>query len=198
MTEWIDDYNIDAYSFIIHNKQNFHLKNTYSYIHDWLMDEGFQGINIDTNTGDCVEYYYQEGRPAPGKRELRAWWRMVMDTPEGESKFYRYRVNLDFFVFNITKTDIMFQGKKTKADNAEMIFTVKGILELDYNKRWRNHPILSKLYPFFSKRVFKDIREGHEEELRRRMMRFQEEVKKILNLQQFDTYEKRIQEDRGL
>jgi len=197
MTEWIDDYNIMAYKFTIHNKQTFHLKNTYTYIYEWLIDEGFEGINIDTPEGKNIEYYYQEARPTPEKRELRVWWRLVMDPPGG-SNFYRYRVNLDFFVFNITKTELMFQGKKTKADNAEMILTVNGILELDYQKKWRNHSILKNLYNFFSKRIFKEVREGHEEELRRRMMRLQEEGKRILNLQDFQTYEKRIQEDRGL
>ena len=197
MTDWIDDHNIRAYKFVIQNKQIFHLKNTYAYIYEWLMEEGFQGINIDTLTGGNVEYYYQEARPSPTTRELRAWWRLVMDPPGG-SNFYRYRVNLDFFVFNISKADIMFQGKKAKADNAEMILTVDGILELDYQKKWMKHPILKNFYTFFTKRIFKEIREGHEEELRRKMMRFQEEGKRILNLQEFETYEKRIQEDRGL
>ncbi len=197
MTVWLDPYRIDAYSFTVHNKQTFHLKNTYTYIYEWLMDEGFEGINIDTPTGDRVETYYQERRPSPEKRELRAWWRTIMVPQEG-SNFYRYRIDLDFFVFNITKADIMFQGKKAKADNAEMILTVHSILELDYQKKWRNHPLLKNFYEFFSKRVFKVIREGHEEELRRKAMRMQDEVKKILNLQQYPEYPKRFQEERGL
>ena len=197
MTTWIDEDKIMAHQFVVHNEQVFHLKNTYTYLWDWLKDEGFLGLTQDEEPiEERIETYYEEKRPQPGMREIRVWWRTAM-VPEGNT-FYRYRLNFFYEVLHIKKVDIMFHGRKATADDGEIILRVDAILELDYQRKWRGHAILKHLFPYFSKRIFKKIREDHEEELRRRAVRLQEDIKRLLELQNYEKYPERFHVERGL
>ena len=186
---------IPAHDFIIHNEQVFHFKNTYTYIWEWLKEEGFEGL-YDESNGERIEFYYDEKRPQPGMREIRIWWRTAM-VPDG-NPYYRYRLDFFYEILHMKKTEIIFEGRKATADDGEMILIIKSYLELDYKDLWKKHPFLKLWDQFFRRRIYKENIEQYKQDLIRRSTRLQEDIKRILELQEYERVPERFHVQRGL
>lgn len=184
-----------AHEFMIHNEQVFHFKNTYMYIWEWLREEGFQGLYDDMN-GERVEFSYDEKRPDKGLREIRVWWRTAY--VPNDSQYYRYRMDLNFEVLHMKKTDIIFEGRKATADDGELLLTVKSYIEVDYMNRWKNHSFLKLWDQFFRRRIYLENLYQHKNEMIRKATRLQEEIKRILELQNYEKVPERFHVQRGL
>ncbi len=196
MTEWVADpktgekKNIRAHKFTIQTKQVFHLKNTYTYVYEWLLEEGFESETED----DKYETMYDEKIAPDGGRVIRAWWRSTMD-PDNNS-YYRYRLNIFYEINGIKKTEAMFKGRKIKADNGEIFIHGEAILELDYKNMFKAG-LLLRLSKWFRLRLYKKQREYYEEDLRRRATRLQEDMKRILEIQNYEKYPESFHDIKG-
>jgi hypothetical protein len=196
-TKWVsDEYgnlrNIEAYHFVIQVKQVFHLKNTYTWAWEWLKEEGFIGLDEEK---ERIETMYDEKIDPDGKRTMRVWWRCIYDPDK--SSYYRYRMNIFWEMNGIQKTEIMYKGKKMKVDEGEVFLHCWSILELDYDRNWLKNPFLKRLDKLFMKRIYKKQREHYEEDLRRRAMRYQEDMKRIMEVQNYEQYPERFHTEKG-
>lgn len=194
-TWWPDDKgvkrNILAHKFVIQTKQVFHLKNTYTYVYEWLKEEGFKALD---NT-DRYETMYDEVNAADGARTMRIHWR-ALKNPDGNS-YYRYRFNIFYEMNGIRKTEVMFKGRKINVDNGEIFIHCWAILELDYDNMFKDSNFLKRFDSLFRKRIYKKQRESYEEDLRRRATRFQEDMKRILEIQNYDISPESFHEHKG-
>jgi len=197
MTKWVVDErgkkkNIEAHYFYIQVKQVFHLKNTYTYAWEWLREEGFVGLD---GKEERVETMYDEKIDLSGGRTTRVWWRCLLN-PDNNS-YYRYRFNI-FWEFNgITNTEIMYQGKKIKVNEGEVFLHCWAILELDYDRKWEKNSFLYRFDRLFRNRIYKKQREHYEEDLRRRATRFQEDMKRIMEVQSYKKQPAKFHTEKG-
>jgi hypothetical protein len=188
----------DVHEFTIQNEQVFHFKNTYTYLWEWLRDEGFRGMYDDVvKTDDLrLEFYYNEKRPEPGSREIRLWWRTVKNP--SDNQFIRYRIDFWYEVLHLRKTEVLFEGRKATSDDGEIFITVKSYIEVDYNKAWKEHPFLKLFWIYFRKRLFLQNLYEHKAELLRVTLRLQEDAKRMLDLQTYEKVPERFHIVRGL
>ncbi|MBN1157243.1 hypothetical protein JXA85_06475 [Candidatus Woesearchaeota archaeon] len=124
------------------------LKNFYRELHDWVIENEFVPSR---KNNDFPEILFYESRSQPGGGEMWVWWRPIK-VPQGNS-FYRYVLRISFHLFKMKDQEIMHGNKKYKFKYAENKIIITGILETDYQKKWRKHPLLKQFYPFFLKRI---------------------------------------------
>jgi len=136
---------IYAAKFRFKYKDIFGLKSFYTMLHEWINTHDWH----DVDGKDHYEDFYLE-KVEPGDfKEIHIWWR---PQKEGTS-FYRYKMLVDFKCLYLKQTEIMYKGKKLKADKGEVEMKVWSFIELDYEKKWREHPILKNFYDIYVKRI---------------------------------------------
>ena len=136
---------IYAAKFRFKYKDVFHMKNFYTHLHDWLNEHEW----IDREGKDHFEDLYFEKIEPGDYKEIHVWWRPIKKGTD----FYRYKMLINFKVLYMKSTEIMYKGKKLKVDKGEVEMKIWSNLELDWNKKWRSHPILKHFYEMYVKRI---------------------------------------------
>ncbi len=162
----------------------------YRVMHYWLIENGWQDDkgNVDH---ESMEILYMERRGttfSPAHRELRIWWRLKKQPFFffGGSRYYEYRMNVDFNVIQMTDVEIMKDGQKVKAQHGELRLMLKPYIILEAKGgEWSKHPILKFIDSYFRARILKRTLEDHKKELYRETYRFQGMIKKYLELKTF-------------
>ncbi len=166
----------------------------YRVMHYWLIENGWKDSKGDLDH-QSMEILYFERRGttfSPQHRELRIWWRLNKQPLFASSSYYRYRMDVDFNVIQMTDVEIMKEGQKLKAQHGELRLMIKPSLELETStgspyegKGWGAHPILRYVESYFKARILKRALEDHKKELYREAYRFQGMIKKYLELKTF-------------
>ena len=129
-------------------KDVFSMKNFYTMLHEWLNSKEWH----DPEKKDHYEDLYFE-KVEPGDfREIHVWWRP--EKSSASTKFYKWKMRINFKALYLKTTEIMYKGKKIKVDKGEIEMKIWSFLELDPEKKWRNHPILKHLFNIYIKRIF--------------------------------------------
>ena len=161
----------------------------YRVMHYWLMENGWMDLRGDI-AHESMEIMYMERRGtsfSPAHRELRIWWRLQKQPFfffQG-SKYYRYRMDVDFNVIQMTDVEIMKDGKKIKAQHGELRLMIKPYVEIETGGSWKDHFLLKYVEQYFKQRILKRTLEDHKKELYRESFRFQGMIKKYLELKTF-------------
>ncbi len=134
------------------------LKLFYVMLHEWMIEKQY----TNDKDPDFPEIMYGEWRHHEG-REVWAKWR-IKYAPQG-NKFYRRVLNIDIHTIHSQQVEIVQDNKKFKLDKGELWFFCQAILEVDYENKWRNHPILKNFLTTFWKRFIWHDLEKHKEEL---------------------------------
>lgn len=168
---------VEVTSFMVRHRDYFHLKNLYTMLHEWLIEEGW-ATRADA---DFPETLYLERETQKSGDELWIWWRLKKDV----TSYYRYVLNIDYQVLLLRDAEVMHEGHKfkTKWGQVELIFTA--YLELDYNREWREHPILKNIHDIWVKRIFKKNIEAHKLILYRDAYRIQQATKTYFKLKTY-------------
>jgi len=129
-------------------KDVFSLKNFYVMLHEWLNSKDWH----DREKRDHYEDLYFE-KVEPGDfREIHVWWRP--EKSSASTKFYKWKMRINFKVLYLKATEIMYKGKKIKVDKGEIEMKIWSFLELDPERKWRDHSILSHFFNMYVKRIF--------------------------------------------
>lgn len=139
---------VDQYEIKL-DRQPFHMKMFYVMLHEWLLEHEYAPDNSDPN---FPETFYYESRTPARVREVWCWWRNK-HVPQA-NPFYRRALNIDMHALGIEDVEVMHNGKKIKMQQGEFWFSVSSILELDWDKRWRNHWLLKHFLTVFWQRFF--------------------------------------------
>ncbi len=172
-----DPRDILATKYEITHRDVFHLKNLYKLIHEWLVDEDFKAA--DTND-DKFEYMYLDRTIASGEKEHIIWWRAV-DNPRGNN-YYRYFIKIDWQTLYVKKIEIMHKGHKFKTNNAEVSLKVEAWLQLDYQDKWKNSPLLSFFDRWFRERFYLENIKKYKDDLYVTAFRLHNTIKQYVQM----------------
>ena len=159
----------------------FKLKEVYELIHDWLVEEGYKD---DVGGDKFIEKYYHERRLQGVGKEIRIWWR-TQKTPAGGSTYFRYKLDVDFFVIAMKDVDVVKDGNKVRANLGELNVRVTGYLVVDPKQYIEKHPLLRPFKWVFEKIWMKKQREYHQLKILNKTNQLEAEIKTHLKLKNF-------------
>ena len=168
-----------------------HLNAFYIAVHDYLWrDEYSQGKD-----GPFPETYYWETRTQKAGKEIWVWWRCTKKVRS--SNFYERFMAIEIHGVGIRDAEIMKHGKKWKVQMGKCEVMVKVKLRLDPKGEWRKHWFLKHVFTLFWKRIYKKLLEMHKKELLKDSYKFQETVKRMLELNTFAVPQKPLAPTKG-
>ena len=166
----------------------FSLRNLYLMLHEMLLEEGWRGIDGDSDHEDIETLYsenvYQKGIHLGGK-ELWFWWRAQKFQEGKYSGYFINKLDIDAHVVYLQNVEVVQQGKKMNVQNGEIEMFFRPRIELDYNHEWEHHWFLKYMKPIFEKRIMHAEIEKREKELWRDAYRIHAKVKQFLQLRTF-------------
>ncbi|PIN69134.1 hypothetical protein COV93_06820 [Candidatus Woesearchaeota archaeon CG11_big_fil_rev_8_21_14_0_20_43_8] len=156
----------------------FKLKEVYELIHDWLNDEKY----LDKRGGDqFMEKYYHERRIQNVGKEIRIWWR----TFKNPTKYFQYKLDVDFFVIAMKDVDVVKDGKKERANHGELQIKITGTLVVDPKNMLTDSVILRPFHWIFERVWMKQERDYHYAYLLKKVNQLEGEVKTHLKITNF-------------
>ena len=166
----------------------FSLRNLYIMLHELLLEEGWRGVDGDSDHADIESLYsenvYQRGIHRGGK-EVWFWWR-AQKQPEGKySAYLKNFLEIDAHVVYLQNVEVVHQGKKMNVQKGEIEIFFRPKIETDYSKKWENHKFLKHMKKIYEKRIIHAELEKREKELWRDAYRIQSKVKQFLQLRTF-------------
>ncbi len=177
-------------------KGAFDLKKLYTFLHDWLGDEGFVADGLASG-GDMYETYYWERRSAQGFNDYIMWWRMKKKPDNYSTDWVEYKLSLDFLGIAIAKADIMHQGKKIGANKGEINIEIKPTVVIDPNKLWNSDSIFEKFAKTFATRTYRKEIKYHKDQLDDLAYNLQEAIKDFFGLSTFGDYGEKFHPEKG-
>jgi hypothetical protein len=138
------------YSSKIKQTNVFDFKETYRFVYDWLVDNGYS----------VTEESYSEKVGAGGK-EIEISW----SAKRKISDYFRFIISIDWRILGMTDTEVQKQGKKVKMNKGQIEIKVSGTLEKDYEDRWENNPLFKFLRGVYDRYIIKSRVESYEDKL---------------------------------
>jgi hypothetical protein len=166
-----------ATKFEIEHEEVFHLKNLYKLIYEWIGEEGF--VSVDTGD-DKIEMLYLDQTKASGEKEHQIWWRAIQ-VPRGNN-YYRYFLKIDYQTLYMKKIEIMHKGQKFSTNKGDIIIKIEAWLQLDYQNKWENHPILRIFDRWFRERFYLEKVKAYRQDLYTITFRLHQNIKQYLQL----------------
>jgi hypothetical protein len=128
-------------------KDIFDLKGFYEMLHEWLNSRDWK----DREKKDHYEDYYLEKIDPGDFREIHIWWRP--EKVSESTKFYKWKMRIDYKILAMKSTEIMYQGHKLKVDKGEIEMKIWSFLELVGYKEWNKNPFLKNMFQIFIRRI---------------------------------------------
>ena len=119
-------------------------------------------FEINTHNGKFIEWQYSP-------------WKKITD-------YVRYIIKIRILGYDIVKTDMMLESKKTKVENCRLIIVIDGFIEYDYEDKWGGLPMLQLLRTIYDYFVFKVYTERFEHRLVNDINHLTDNIEKFLNL----------------
>ena len=188
-----DERDVLATKFEIEHEDVFHLKNLYKLVHEWLVDEGFQAADAPD---DKIETLYLDRSKATGDKEHHIWWRCIQ-IPRGNS-YYRYFLKVDWQTLYMKKIEIMHEGQKFSTNKGDVILRVEAWLQLDYQDKWKENPILRFFDTWFRRRFYLENVKKYKHDLYLTAYRLHQTIKQYLELKMPVDWGKPFHPTRGV
>lgn len=98
------------------------------------------------------------------------------------SDYIRYIIKVRILGYDIVKTDVLADGKKTKVDNGRILIVIDGYVEYDLHSFWENIPFFHFLRSIYDNFVYKVYTERFEQVLVNDINHLHNHIEKYLNL----------------
>lgn len=180
---------IQAARFRVKWKDIFNVKAFYKAIHEWTKE--YDWFDMEDKS-DHYETLYFEKIGLFNEKELWLRWRLQKIPPPGNSKYYKYHMDLDWHFLYLVPTEVVHEGKKFKKDvyKGEVEVWITALIEVDYENRWKKSPLAKYFQTLVKERIFHhDMMEEHRRELYREAYILQNYMKQWFKLRRFLTYE---------
>lgn len=109
----------------------FVFKELYTSLHHFMVDEGWPK---DEDAG-FPEKFYWESRSQTSGKEYWVWWRFTKGVDTGLAKKH---ISIDIHGVGVRDVEIMYQGKKIKANKGKLEVIIRGHLEVDPGDSWKS------------------------------------------------------------
>ncbi|RME31864.1 hypothetical protein D6789_01370 [Candidatus Woesearchaeota archaeon] len=168
---WKDKY---VTFFEIEHSGTFSLSDLYVFLHQWYTKEGYKHWKSGDNK---VEDFYLHRISPEGIQENLFWWR----TTKKINDYLNYFIKMDVQVYGAKKAEIMYQGKKVKANKAGVAIRVHFWVQVDPYNRWEKS-FLGKWKERFYEYLTKNEVESHKDKLHALARRMENEIKQFFEL----------------
>lgn len=185
----------EVLNFEIDHKDVLHLKNLYKMVHDWLLENNFTTTNSAAER-DHYEVMYYEKQHTPEMSEHLIWWR-AEKIPDG-SKYLKFYVKIDFQTLAMKSVNLQREGKQIAANKGEVIIRGTAYLALDYNRYFRDHPLLKFFHAKYKNVWRKKMIDAYEEEIWLKMYDLQSTIKQFLKLKNPRPVKKAFYPEKGI
>jgi len=118
----------------------FSFKDLYSFLYDWLKEEGY----------DVTEKSYSE-KVTGDSKQIEITWE---DTRE-VSDYFRFLIKVEWQILGMKSVEVQKDDKKIKMDSGSMEVKFKGVLLKDYEDRWENQPFWKFMRGVYDRYVIK-------------------------------------------
>lgn len=170
-------------------KGDFDFEIFYKRLHDWFRYYDWVA-NTATKEGNAErsEILYRQNDLGNGLSEHHIWWRLKKSPPEGDD--FLYEINVNIQTIAISKKEIVFKGKKIKADSGEISVDVACKLIFLPEKDTKNEksswskPMWKNMLKLY-KRLKKDQIEMAWKKMYTEIYKLKAHIKRYLNLRQF-------------
>jgi hypothetical protein len=174
--------------FRIKIREVFSLRNFYILLHQILAQEGWMGKGGDADHRDIETLYsenvYQKGIHRGGK-EMWIWWRAEKFRDGKKSGYFKNTLDIDLHVVYLQNVEVIQQGKKMQAQNAEIEIFIRPKVLSDYKGEWDNHWLLKHLKHIYEHRIMHGDIEKQEKDLWREAYYLQSKMKKYLQMRNY-------------
>lgn len=168
-----------------------HVNAFYIALHDYLWSEEYS----DGKDAPFPETYYWESRTQKGGKDIWVWWRCFRKIKS--NTFYLRHLVVDLHGVGMNEVEVMRHGKKWKVQKGKMEILVKAKLRLDPEDEWQKNWFLRMVFELFWKRIYHKNMEMHKQELLKDSFKFQETVKRLMELNTFAVPQKPFAPARG-
>ena len=162
-------------------KDYHHLKNLYTTMHEWLVEEGW-ATRSDQDFPE--DYFVMREKPHEGGNEVWWWW-TVKKTPVdkgGQNSYYQWVMDINVHVILLKDVEVIHEGQKFKTNWGEPEIKAEARLIMDKDDVWKKHPLLKYFNTIVHKRILLEKFQAQELELYRECYRFQEAIKTWLQM----------------
>ena len=101
---------------------NFNFKDVYSFIYDYLADEGWE----------VHERLYREKTIGEGLKELTIGW----DISKRVSDYFKYEIGINWIILAMKDVKVMVDGKEIKMQNGTLELNFDAALIKDHQSKW--------------------------------------------------------------
>ena len=108
------------------------IKPLYEILHDWFMEHNYKGRFGGDKYMETL-YYLDESQSG---YNYWIWWRLFK-TINSQIRFF---VSFDMLALAVHDVQVIWQGKKYKAQKAEFTFFINAQVQVDYNNQWDGYP----------------------------------------------------------
>lgn len=161
----------------VKHKGLFDMNYLYLLMHEWLVEEEY----ASRDDAAFPETFYLHRWSQGGGEEVRIWWRLEKSV----NSFIKYYLDVDFTVIGLTKTEIMHNGAKYKANNGEVEVSITGTMIPDPNFAWRKSGLMKGFFEMFWKRMYKKNFNDYKNSLEEEVLRFREAIKTYVMLKNY-------------
>ncbi|MCK5107557.1 MAG: hypothetical protein KAQ83_02425 [Nanoarchaeota archaeon] len=162
-------------------KNNFHMKNLYYFMYDWIVQQGW----VPRNDPDFPEIFMGHNEAAGGGTEI--WW--AWRPKQKVNEYLRWVLNIDVHVILLRSVEIMKGKEKYKTNWGEVEIILNSHVETDWQGKWANHSILKHFETMYRLRLYKDDIGREKKKLIYETYRFQNALKDFLDIQRTGTNE---------
>ncbi len=124
----------------IKNTGIFNFKDFYSFVYDWLREEGY----------DVFEKKYSE-KVSGDSKQIEIEW----DADREISDYFKFRINMYWLILGMKSVEVQKEGQKVKMDTAVTEIKFKAILVKDYEDRWENSTFWKFLRGIYERYIIK-------------------------------------------
>ncbi len=157
------------------------IKPLYEILHDWFMEHNYKGRFGGDKYMETL-YYLDESQSG---YNYWIWWRLFK-TINSQIRFF---VSFDMLALAVQDVQVIWQGKKYKAQKAEFTFFINAQVQVDYNNQWEKYSVIKPFINVMLKRILKQNLEAYKRILERDMKEVQAVIKNYFGIYQY--YEER-------
>ncbi len=137
------------------------------HIQYFVMERGFdikteKDFEHHTPQGILLEYQIQP-------------WKIIAD-------YARHMIRIRILGTNLTKMDIVKDGKKTKIETGKLIITLDGYIQTDLEGKWSGTPLFLFIRALYDKFIYRIYTERFEHRLTHDINQLSFSIKQFLNL----------------
>lgn len=149
---------INAAEFELEHESTFKLAEVYKYIYElFIMELDYRSLDGD----EVPESLYHERYNNFGGQEHHIWWRFEKVI----NPYWRYYIKFNIQTLKVNQVETMIDGKKKKANAANIVFRVQGHVIFDPDKQLQNHWLIKNFYEYYKTRWMKEKIDQHKKRL---------------------------------